>query len=252
MSRILFIDDKNSFVIKGISEKINAEQGKSLIFPLKKEEIEKLSDSMPEYLFACVYEDCVDKVKEYTYLKEICVGGNRKLFLMGFKEDIDKLQEIFPPRIMAGVFYRPANAGQITEHILEVLDNGLGREAKKNILLVDDSGTLLNALKGWLQDDYRVTMANSAISALFYLANNTPDLILLDYKMPVCSGTQLLAMLRSDAKTAKLPVIFLTGVEDEGSTEEILGLNPDGYMLKSTSREGILSHIEAFFENRAN
>lgn len=251
MGKILFIDDRNSFVVKGISEKFSQSNEKCQVLPLERETIEKNSRDIPEYLFACVYEDCKSKVYDFTYLKDICVGANKKIFLMGFKEDIEQIISIFPEQVIADLFYRPANAGQVAEKIREILENGVGQGPKKNILLVDDSGTLLNALKVWLQDDYRVTMANSAMNALFYIANNIPDLILLDNRMPVCSGPQLFNMLRSDAKTEKIPVIFLTGVEDSVSSDEILGLSPDGYMLKSMSREGILSQIEAFFDNRA-
>ena len=47
-----------------------------------------------------------------------------------------------------------------------------------------------------------------------YIADNKPDLILLDYEMPVTSGPQVLEMIRSETKTDTIPVIFLTGKGD--------------------------------------
>lgn len=75
-------------------------------------------------------------------------------------------------------------------------------------LIVDDDETFLKTVKNWLSRQYRVTIVTSGAQAMMYVADNQPDLILLDYEMPVTSGPQVLEMLRSEPKTAKIPVIF--------------------------------------------
>ena len=67
---------------------------------------------------------------------------------------------------------------------------------KKRILVVDDSGAMLRSVKGWLEDKYQVVLANSGTMAIKYLAIRKPDLILLDYEMPICDGKQVLEMIR--------------------------------------------------------
>ena len=63
---------------------------------------------------------------------------------------------------------------------------------------MDDDPTFLKLVKNWLEEEYKVTIVNSGMQAITYLATNTPDLILLDYEMPVTSGPQVLEMIRSD------------------------------------------------------
>ena len=83
-----------------------------------------------------------------------------------------------------------------------------------------------------------------------YIADNKPDLILLDYEMPVTSGPQVLEMIRSETKTDTIPVIFLTGKGDRESVLKVLALKPDGYLLKSTDKTTLLKSLEEFFEKK--
>ena len=119
---------------------------------------------------------------------------------------------------------------------------------KKSILLVDDDVTFLKTVKGWLASNYRVTIVTSGAQALMYIADNKPDLILLDYEMPVTSGPQVLEMIRSETRTGTIPVIFLTGKGDRESVVKVLALKPDGYLLKSTDKATLLKSLEDFFE----
>ena len=121
---------------------------------------------------------------------------------------------------------------------------------KKHILVVDDSGTMLRTIKEWLSDKYKVSVVNSATSAISFLATNHPDLVLLDYEMPICSGPMMLEMIRSEAKTQKLPVIFLTSKGDRESVQKVLSLHPDGYLLKTMSSDKIIAAIDGFFETQ--
>ena len=83
-----------------------------------------------------------------------------------------------------------------------------------------------------------------------YLAENKPDLILLDYEMPVTSGPQVLEMIRNEKNVEMVPVIFLTGKGDRESVMKVLELKPDGYLLKSTEKAALLKFIADFFEKK--
>lgn len=85
---------------------------------------------------------------------------------------------------------------------------------------------------------------------MMYIADNRPDLILLDYEMPVISGPQVLEMIRSETKVDSIPVIFLTGKGDRESVMKVLELKPDGYLLKTTDKAALLKSLEDFFEKR--
>lgn len=121
---------------------------------------------------------------------------------------------------------------------------------KRKILLVDDDASYLRIIRNWLKDGYEVGVASSGLQAIMWLAKNDVDLILLDYKMPVCSGAQIYAMLKNDSQTQNIPVFFLTGNSERDSVLEILRLNPEGYLLKTFDRKALLTRLEEFFEFR--
>ena len=84
----------------------------------------------------------------------------------------------------------------------------------KEIFIVDDNITNLTVAKNALKDQYRVRTAPSAAKMFDVLEKAIPDLILLDINMPEISGFEALKILKRNKKTASIPVIFLTGLND--------------------------------------
>ena len=117
-------------------------------------------------------------------------------------------------------------------------------EGKKKLLIIDDEAATLRSIKVMLEDSYEVSIAVSAAKAMTMMGKKRPDIILLDYEMPVCDGRQTLEMIRSNDELADIPVIFLTSVNDRGHIEAVLGLRPSGYILKPASRTRIKEEIE--------
>lgn len=118
---------------------------------------------------------------------------------------------------------------------------------KKKILVVDDSEFMRCRIISLLGENYEVTEADSSISAIKSLTINRPDLVLLDYEMPVCDGRQALEMIRSDKEIADIPVMFLTGKGDIESVRKVMALKPEGYLLKTLSDEDVRKNIDDFF-----
>ena len=81
---------------------------------------------------------------------------------------------------------------------------------KNIILVVDDDKTNLMLAQKILISNYRIAATNSGASALKYLENNHPDLILLDINMPDMDGFEVMEQLRQKEETKGIPVIFLT------------------------------------------
>lgn len=124
-----------------------------------------------------------------------------------------------------------------------------GAERMHSILLVDDDPVCLRNMTNWLKNFYHVSVAKSGAACISYLGKNRPDLILLDYEMPVCDGVQTLEMIRSEPEYADIPVIFLTGVSDMDKVKEALKLKPQGYILKNTDRVDFLNKVNQIFGN---
>ncbi len=118
---------------------------------------------------------------------------------------------------------------------------------KKTILVVDDDVKILRLISAYLEQDYKVAVAKSGAAAIAYLGKKKPDLILLDYLMPICDGKQTLQMIRDIKEMEDIPVIFLTGVSDKSVVKECLKLNPQGYILKPVAKEKILEKIGQVF-----
>ncbi len=131
-----------------------------------------------------------------------------------------------------------------------LMENKEWEKPKKKILVVDDSEFLLKNMTKLLGKDYNVIAADSSVSAIQSIVMNRPDLIILDYEMPICDGRQTLEMIRAEKTMADIPVIFLTGRGDRESVTRVMALRPEGYLLKTMPEEDIKKAIDAFFQRQ--
>lgn len=119
---------------------------------------------------------------------------------------------------------------------------------KPKVLVVDDSITIREGIKNLLDEDYDVALAASGTAAIRCLILDKPELVLLDYEMPVCDGQQVLEMLRSEEALADIPIIFLTGKTDPETVRRLVALKPDGYLVKYLKPSQIKQKIDDYFE----
>ena len=103
---------------------------------------------------------------------------------------------------------------------------------------------MLKMLRMFLVDDYNVTIVDSGKLALEAVIKKTPDLILLDYMMPLFDGPHVLEIIRKREESKNVPVLFLTSVTDREKILECLSLNPQGYLVKPISREELLQRVD--------
>lgn len=122
---------------------------------------------------------------------------------------------------------------------------------QKKILVVDDSDFMLTTMQELLGKEYEVILAKSGVSAIRGITLERPDLILLDYEMPVCDGSQVLEMIRAERDFADIPVIFLTSRVDRESVKKVIELKPDGYLSKSLQPADVKREVDHFFEKMA-
>src|SRR4051812_28190978 len=80
-----------------------------------------------------------------------------------------------------------------------------------SILVVDDERTIVETIVELLTwDGHAVTAASNGVRALEMLAKKKPDIVLLDFMMPLKDGIETLRAIRELDETAKVPVIFMT------------------------------------------
>ena len=114
------------------------------------------------------------------------------------------------------------------------------------ILVVDDEQVNNHILQGILgQAGYRVLTARSGPEGRLLAREHDPDVILLDVMMPDESGFETCAKLKADARTAEIPVIFLTCLDDV--TDKITGLDLGAvdYVTKPFHSDEVLARIKA-------
>lgn len=114
------------------------------------------------------------------------------------------------------------------------------------ILIVDDEDAIRELLMLGLEAaGFEVREAADARAALTQLADQRPDLMLLDWMLPSISGIELARRLKRDPDFADLPIIMLTARGEEDS--KVLGLESgaDDYVTKPFSSRELVSRIKA-------
>lgn len=114
---------------------------------------------------------------------------------------------------------------------------------RPRILVIDDATIIHKTIKGHLDAEYEVATAISGKVALRFLLTKEVSLILLDYEMPEMDGPAVLKKLRENPYLSKIPVIFLTGINDVEKTKNALALKPQGYLLKPVDKNALISKI---------
>lgn len=124
-------------------------------------------------------------------------------------------------------------------------------ERKYRILVVDDEETLCEGLKFYLEGEgYDVDTATSAEDALT-LDLPSYDLILLDIMMGDISGVQLAGILKRNATTAAIPIIFCTARDSEDDMVAGLDLGADDYIAKPYSLRSVAARIRTVLRRSA-
>ena len=196
-----------------------------------------------------VDEKMGEEQQALNYLKDKAMENDIPVFAIGDPNELSTVEKMISKNLIQRKFYRPINVGEVVNAITTFVKEH-DKHNKKKILVVDDSGTMLRNVKGWLEETYQVTLANSGAMAIKYLATNRPDLVLLDYEMPIVDGKQVLEMIRSEMEFEDIPVIFLTNKGDRETIMQVMALKPQGYLLKSMEPEKIVESIDTFFEER--
>jgi two-component system, OmpR family, phosphate regulon response regulator PhoB len=116
----------------------------------------------------------------------------------------------------------------------------------KTILIVDDEAAIREMIRVGLElAGYQCLEASNAQEAHGIIVDQRPDLVLLDWMMPVTSGIELLRRLRREDLTRDLLVIMLTAKDDEDNRVQGLDVGADDYVTKPFSSRELLARIKA-------
>jgi two-component system phosphate regulon response regulator PhoB len=117
---------------------------------------------------------------------------------------------------------------------------------RPRILIVEDEAPLLTLLRYNLEKaGFAVSEAVDGQEALAAVASDAPDLVLLDWMLPVMSGLEVCRQLRRRPETRRLPVIMLTARGDTEDAVRALDLGADDHVAKPFVMEALLARIRA-------
>ncbi len=234
-----------SIVAKGIEKKIT-ESGYNVEVIEDFNRIGSLA-SKTDLFVINLPEDITDNNVKLEKLKKACGeiddAGIKKLFI-GESTFRIKLISLLPA-VKNGVWLdRPVDMNALGDVVKNAISEEGNKDAEKRILIIDDDPSYAGMVREWIKDIYRTDIVTAGMQAIKFLLKHPVDLILLDYEMPVVDGPQVLQMLRQEEATQNIPVIFLTGIGTKEAVQRVMSLKPDGYMLKSTSRENLIKFLK--------
>ena len=114
----------------------------------------------------------------------------------------------------------------------------------RKILLADDSVTAQNMGRKILADaGYEVTTVNNGSAALKRVAEQRPDLIVLDVYMPGYSGLEVCQRLKEAGETSRIPILLTVGKLEPFKPEEAKRVRADGFIVKPFEASELLSAL---------
>lgn len=128
------------------------------------------------------------------------------------------------------------------------MTNPWTKPGKKCILAVDDAAFILSRITDALGKHYDMVTVNSGTRALKYLDKHKPDLILLDIRMPIRNGFEILSEIRAMEDRADIPIIMLTALEDKQSVMKSIELGIRDYVLKPFTPDDLLERVQRVLE----
>ena len=117
--------------------------------------------------------------------------------------------------------------------------------AQQEILVVDDTPDNLRLLSAILmRKHYEVRKALNSTQAIASVQASAPDLILLDIKMPQVNGYEVCTMLKEDATTRDIPIIFISALDDALDKVQAFAVGGADYITKPFQEDEVLARIE--------
>ncbi len=117
---------------------------------------------------------------------------------------------------------------------------------KTNILIVEDEAALVELLRYNLErEGYRVSVAMDGEEALTAIHESKPDLIVLDWMLPLVSGLEVCRQVRRKPAMRSLPIIMLTARGEESDRVRGLEVGADDYISKPFSPSELMARVRA-------
>src|ERR1700709_2000768 len=122
---------------------------------------------------------------------------------------------------------------------------------QSNVLIVDDNPQNVELLQAFLESlPVKITTASDGVEALAKVAEQHPDLILLDVMMPQMSGFQVCKRLKSDPKTRDIQILMVTALNELGDIEQATECGTDDFVSKPVNKFELVTRVRSLLRVR--
>lgn len=119
----------------------------------------------------------------------------------------------------------------------------------KKILIVEDEKNIILPLKMYLlKQGYEVKVAIDGIEAIKLAQENMPDIIFLDILLPKMNGYLVCEVLKEEAETKNIPVIFMSAKTQEKDIKKAFKVGGEDYIVKPFIHQDIEKVLNKYFK----
>jgi two-component system alkaline phosphatase synthesis response regulator PhoP len=123
---------------------------------------------------------------------------------------------------------------------------------KNRLVIVDDHYDVLELLKyNFVKEGYEVKFFFTAVDALKYITDDNTDLVVTDWMLPEMDGLELCKNLKLSAATRDIPIVMLTGKNDEIDVVTALEVGADDYLIKPLRIKEMLTRIKKILRRKS-
>lgn len=151
MQNVLIVSEVQSYLLVSLQEKLAEVNCKVMSVQANPDLLSKIKEEL-DMIFIFGTEDLLNQRQGLTYLKDKALEDDVPIFVSGDPQELLEIQKDIPLHLIQKEFPRPINVGEVAESIDSYL-KVFGKQNKKKILVVDDSGAMLRSTtakrKGW-------------------------------------------------------------------------------------------------------
>lgn len=143
----------------------------------------------------------------------------------------------------ADVCLEGSDGSYLLARVMELVEAQTPQDNLRVLIVEDDRGQALYCETILRKQSIEVQTVCDSRQTLEVLGNFIPDLVLMDLHMPTLDGMQLTALIREDPRWSLLPIVFLTGEQDEGRRFDALQIGGDDYLVKPVRPRHLVTSV---------
>ncbi len=117
----------------------------------------------------------------------------------------------------------------------------------RKVLVIDDEENILNLVRIGLEDNgFEVVTRSNGLDALMYIEQEKPAIIIADIMMPRLTGLELVKALKNNDDTRKIPLIFISALDQAKTVQEGLDLGAVDYITKPFKISEIVGKVKHY------